>query len=322
MDSVMNFIKREDLMKQLKLMLVTFFAVLLCNSMVFANGAPAAPVLTVSITGTQVDLNLTAVAGADGYKLFYAPENLSVIYNMDLGTQTSLSISLWDGASFYVAVKAYNGAGTSDFSNIELVKMSSGKYQLETVQTFPQGLNVGLISGDGAQCHDYSSMDMTVIMEMNACMMGCGSDIACITACSSSFVSTSESFAYLTMALVNSTPGELTITLPGGTAFVPASSGTQTMIIGKDVVITIPAMGTITECLPVFCIDPDLDAPGDGDVFQLSGIASKACLQEILAKVKGKTISDAWKLQDMIWNCVDPSLSVSQEEWDWLESIP
>jgi hypothetical protein len=309
-------------MKQLSLIFVTFFIVLVqCNSMVLANSAPAAPVLTVTVSGIHVDLNVTAVANADGYTVYYAPENLSQISNIDLGSLTSFSVDLWDGASFYLAVKAYNGGGSSDFSNIELIKIDSGKYQLGTVKAFAQGLNIDLISGAADQCYESSSIDMTIISDIYQCILACGSDPSCMLGCDSNDSVMTESFAYITMTLTNSTPADITITLEGGTAFVPASSGTQTMIISKDIVITIPAMSTITECLPVFCIDPELASPGDSDIFQISGIADKTCLQEIIAKVKGKTVTDSVKLQDTIWNCVDPSSSVTPEEWDWLNSL-
>jgi len=39
---------------------------------------------------------------------------------VDMGTKTGLSIDLWDGAAFYVAVQAYNSFGNSAYSNIEL----------------------------------------------------------------------------------------------------------------------------------------------------------------------------------------------------------
>jgi len=81
-----------------------------------------APKLTVTITGTTVSLYWTSVAGATGYALFYAPYPYAgpeTIGSIDMGTQTGISVNLWEGAAFYVAVQAYNPAGSSSYSNIE-----------------------------------------------------------------------------------------------------------------------------------------------------------------------------------------------------------
>jgi hypothetical protein len=82
---------------------------------------PAAPTLTLTTAGTLVTLSWSAVSGATGYTLSYAqcpyagPET---IFSIDMGTQTGISVNLWEGASFFVAVQANNSAGSSDYSNI------------------------------------------------------------------------------------------------------------------------------------------------------------------------------------------------------------
>jgi hypothetical protein len=78
----------------------------------------AAPVMTVSVNGTDVTASWTPVAGATGYMLYYAPyPNAGYLGSYDMQTQTSISLNI-PNAAFYVAVKAYGDSVLSDFSNI------------------------------------------------------------------------------------------------------------------------------------------------------------------------------------------------------------
>ena len=91
----------------------------------------AAPTLTVAAAGTKVTLSWSAVSGATGYTLFYAPYPYAgpeTIESVDMRTQTGISANLSTGASFYIAVQAYNSAGSSGYSNIEyfVISNSSG----------------------------------------------------------------------------------------------------------------------------------------------------------------------------------------------------
>ena len=81
---------------------------------------PQAPSITKSTAALQVTLSWPPVEDADGYILYYAPyPSADPIESADLGIQTDISGTLWDGAAFYVAVCAYNGEGLGPFSNIE-----------------------------------------------------------------------------------------------------------------------------------------------------------------------------------------------------------
>ena len=87
------------------------------------SSAPTAPTLTVTTSGTTVTASWTTIAGAIGYTLLYAPYPYTgpdSIVSVDMGIQTGISVNLWEGAAFYVAVQAYNSAGNSNYSNIEL----------------------------------------------------------------------------------------------------------------------------------------------------------------------------------------------------------
>jgi len=94
------------------------------------SGAPAAsllaPTLTTTTNGTVIICAWAAVENADGYKFSYAPYPYTgpdSIYAIDTGTKRSLSAELWYGATYLVAVRAYNEYGKSDYSNIVLFEI-------------------------------------------------------------------------------------------------------------------------------------------------------------------------------------------------------
>jgi len=84
-----------------------------------AEAPPVAPTLTLSVYGTMVVVLWSSVPGAVGYTLSYAPyPSVEKIWTIDMGTQTGIFVNLSSGAAFYVAVQAYNSAGSSGYSNI------------------------------------------------------------------------------------------------------------------------------------------------------------------------------------------------------------
>jgi hypothetical protein len=97
------------------------------------------PILTVMTSGIRVSALWSAVEGATGYTLYFAPfpyAGPQSIVSVDMGVQTTLSGNLWPGAAFYVAVRARSSGGESGFSNLEDFRMppapgaSSGDYQV------------------------------------------------------------------------------------------------------------------------------------------------------------------------------------------------
>jgi hypothetical protein len=85
-----------------------------------STSVPDAPVINVAVNGTVVTFSWSSVPGAAGYTFFYAPYPAAGhIGSLDLGLMTGSSVELWPGAAFYVALQAYNSAGSSNFSNIE-----------------------------------------------------------------------------------------------------------------------------------------------------------------------------------------------------------
>jgi len=106
-------------MKKILLFLVIVLSLLGPSGIVIA--APLPPVISHTTDGLNLTINWTSVLGATGYILSYAPNPYSGTASfeaLDMGEETSLSIALWDGASYSIAVQSYNLQGNSAYSDI------------------------------------------------------------------------------------------------------------------------------------------------------------------------------------------------------------
>ncbi|MFO7599921.1 MAG: C25 family cysteine peptidase [Candidatus Desulfacyla sp.] len=86
-----------------------------------AAAAPDPPPLRLTVDGSRVTLSWGSVLNATGYTLCYAPNPYTgpdSIRSIDMGDKTGASFDLSKGASFFVAVRAYNAFGSSGYSNI------------------------------------------------------------------------------------------------------------------------------------------------------------------------------------------------------------
>ena len=96
------------------------YNVLYLTSPSSSPGPPDTPVLTMKTSGNVLTISWNNVPGVTGYNLFYAPYPGGVpVESVDLGAITSANYNLFSGAAYYLALKAYNSSGNSDFSNIE-----------------------------------------------------------------------------------------------------------------------------------------------------------------------------------------------------------
>ncbi len=101
-----------------KISLAIVFITLLV-AMVYA-ASPKAPHLDISVDGLNVSVNWNKISTALGYQLYYAPyPQADPIENIDMKSQLGISVALPLNSAFYVAIKAYNSEGYSDYSNIE-----------------------------------------------------------------------------------------------------------------------------------------------------------------------------------------------------------
>jgi len=110
---------------------------------------PNAPFLGVTAT----DINLAAfwqpVKNASGYTLWYAPyPSSSPVNSVDLGSQTSFSADLWNGAAYFIALQAYNSNGSSPLSNIENFAISQDGPQLSSTWQGTWNSSYGGTSGN------------------------------------------------------------------------------------------------------------------------------------------------------------------------------
>ena len=84
--------------------------------------AIAPPSMKMVISDNTVSLSWAPVANATGYELVFAAYPFTGPYSIGtipLGNVNGLKLDLWPGAAFYVALKAYNAYGGSEYSNIE-----------------------------------------------------------------------------------------------------------------------------------------------------------------------------------------------------------
>ena len=115
-----------------------------------------APTLTVTTSGMTVSLSWTSVGGASGYNLYYAPSaDIGWTGNIPMGTKTSMSASLWEGAAFFVAIQAYNDAGNSGDSNIEYFVIQNQTEPEFTVMTNPTDSQILSVTGSDGTTVDY-----------------------------------------------------------------------------------------------------------------------------------------------------------------------
>ncbi len=105
------------------------FTLFLSLSMIFfvssmhslASNTPTAPQLNLEVSQSIVKLSWNASSNAEGYVLYFAPyPDASYIGSIDIGNLTQVQFSVFNNHfSFYVAVRAQNSFGLSDFSNVD-----------------------------------------------------------------------------------------------------------------------------------------------------------------------------------------------------------
>lgn len=109
------------------------FALALLGFSLQAVATPTPPTLTHSVNGLTVTASWTAVPGATNYKLSYAPipyTGPESIASLEVGNLTSFSATLWEGASFYIAVQAGDDEGFSEYSNIDSFTLAAASANL------------------------------------------------------------------------------------------------------------------------------------------------------------------------------------------------
>ena len=109
-------------------------ATLLGLSTTFAQASPPTPPdINISSVGQQIIVNFDPIAGAEGYRLYYAEfPSLSLIQSIDLGNKTQFKATLNNIHYFASAVKSYNSEGESGYSTIEFASLNEALLGGET----------------------------------------------------------------------------------------------------------------------------------------------------------------------------------------------
>lgn len=81
---------------------------------------PGAAVIEPRLDGSLACLDFAPVAGASGYRLYWAPyPEMYPVFQRDIGASTSVCETLPSGTRLWVAIATCNGNCLGDFSNIE-----------------------------------------------------------------------------------------------------------------------------------------------------------------------------------------------------------
>lgn len=183
----------------------------------------------------------------------------------------------------YVDVSIFAGrCGTIDSNNFNITNLCTmiygGKQYLVTLDYYPNPLDssraywklgniqevpvtIEYVSGPTMDCFstDY-------YMDMISCMAGCGEDLSCILNC----------FGYvggfsLALRLNNYASSDTEFTICSATTLVPAQDDVQTMMVLQDVTLSVHH-GSSIYCIPVYCLNSDLSAPGEEDAYTVGGM--------------------------------------------------
>jgi len=84
----------------------------------------SSPVMALTLDNKRIKISWSQVQEAIGYEIYYAPYPFGLpINSLDMANETTFSTDLQTRSNFYVAVKAYNNACKSDFSNSDFFVM-------------------------------------------------------------------------------------------------------------------------------------------------------------------------------------------------------
>jgi hypothetical protein len=110
--------------------------------------------------------------------------------------------------------------------------------------------------------------------------------------------------AFVIELRVSNTTGETIVwTLPAGTKFIPNSGDAQTLMLLQPYVVTVSAGQYLVICLPVYCLNADLDAPDSEYSYTLGEVETRGCI-----------------VQMIIWECIETG-KLSAENRAYLLSL-
>lgn len=190
------------------------------------------------------------------------------------------------------------------------------KLKLATLDQLPG--SIASVSGGDSVCYPEMEMDPSQIAAISQCLVSCADDVSCISGCLG-MLNLPGTFP-LGLTLNNPTAAPIEYSIPAGFVFSPESSDVQPMLVLQDLILTVDP-GSSTYCLPTYCLDVSLSAPGEEDDYTAGPLASQQCLQDIINYTRGKDVTtQAFKIQDIIWDCMENG-SISNEDRAFLEAL-
>jgi hypothetical protein len=105
------------------------------------------------------------------------------------------------------------------------------------------------------------------------------------------------------LSLTNTTTKVITISIPAGSAYLPADDGEQTLIQLEEDMIVLQPGATQRKTIAAFCSEASDSAPSESGTFGLSSTKNEK-LKQMIAYMKDKNI-DKKSYQDAVWAVTD-----------------
>jgi hypothetical protein len=180
------------------------------------------------------------------------------------------------------------------------------------------------VDGDISSLMDISNMQS--FQAYSTCIQACDQeDLNCMMDCMALLGIVPPGAPFSVVCYIeNITTSTITFTIEAGDWFLPSSDDFQPMLCPIDIIITIEAGETVTEVIPVYCLDSGLSAPDDDSEYTICDmISSSGCLTDIVAILQTKDMSNisyekAQEVQMQIWNCT----SGQTVDFDVLNDLP
>lgn len=135
----------------------------------------------------------------------------------------------------------------------------------------------------------------------------------------------------ISLVSTNTGAATRTIKLTPGITFVPTDGSYQRMMVIQPITITVTPGKTETTCVPVYCIDSSLSAPGGETNYttyttQSAVEPASDCLSGILTSLNGVdfeslTSEHSQGIQDVVWTCMDTG-DIEADDQVFLDSLP
>lgn len=122
----------------------------------------------------------------------------------------------------------------------------------------------------------------------------------------------------LCLALRNQTPQPITLTLPAGLIFVSLDEKTQNGILIRNEEVVVPANGTYSFNLALFCLNADRAVTKAKDKYKLGPVSEDADMKTLMELLAHKDLKDEHNLalaQEAIWDVTKGLALTAAQHW-------